>query len=180
MQTPQITTDQAKFLLGMSLARLDMEHQTTKRVIEAVPLDKGDYRPDSVSKSALELAWHIVASEQRFLSGICSGAFDFTPINRPDSVHNSAQLAAWFDESFGRNLTQLKQLTPEQLSKSIDFRGMMQLPAVMYLQLSTNHSIHHRGQLSMYLRPAGAKVPSIYGESYDSAQARMAAEGKAS
>jgi len=53
MQTPQITTDQAKFLLGMSLARLDMEHQTTKRVIEAVPLDKGDYRPDSVSKSAL-------------------------------------------------------------------------------------------------------------------------------
>jgi uncharacterized damage-inducible protein DinB len=37
-----------------------------------------------------------------------------------------------------------------------------------------NHSIHHRGQLSMYLRPMGAKVPSIYGESYDSAQARQA------
>src|SRR5438046_10549247 len=103
MQTPQITTDQAKFLLGMSLARLDMEHQTTKRVIESVPLDKGDYRPDPVAKTALELAWHIVASEQRFLSGICSGAFDFTPINRPDSVGHSAHIDARSDESCARH-----------------------------------------------------------------------------
>ena len=180
MQTPQITTDQAKFLLGMALSRLDTEHQTTKRVIEAVPLDKGDYRPDPVSKTAIELAWHIAASEQRFLSGICKGAFDFSPINRPDSVQNSAQLAAWFDESYNRNIAQLKQLTGEQLARLIDFRGMMQLPAVMYLQLALSHTIHHRGQLSVYLRPAGGKVPSIYGESYDAAQARMAAEGKAS
>jgi uncharacterized damage-inducible protein DinB len=180
METPQITSDQAKFLLGMSLPRLDIEHQTTKRVIEAVPLDKGDYRPDPVSKSALELAWHIVAAEQRFLSGISAGAFDFAPINRPDTIGNSAQIAAWFDESFAKNVAQLRQLTGEQLAKLIDFRGMFQFPGVMYLQLATNHTIHHRGQLSMYLRPTGAKVPSIYGESYDAAQARMAAEGKAS
>jgi uncharacterized damage-inducible protein DinB len=180
METPQITSDQAKFLLGMTLPRLDLEHQTTKRVIEAVPLDKGDYRPDPVSKSALELAWHIVAAEQRFLSGICVGAFDFTPINRPDSIRNSAQIAAWFDESFAKNVTQLRQLTGEQLAKPIDFRGMFQFPSIMFLQLATNHTVHHRGQLSMYLRPTGAKVPSIYGESYDAAQARMAAEGKAS
>jgi len=180
METPQITSDQAKFLLGMSLFRLDMEHQTTKRVIEAVPLDKGDYRPDPVSKTALELAWHIVSAEQRFLSGICSGAFDFAPIHRPDSIRNSAQIAAWFDESYARNVAQLRQLTGEQLARSIDFRGMFQFPGIMFLQLATNHTIHHRGQLSMYLRPTGAKVPSIYGESYDAAQARMAAEGKAS
>ena len=180
MPDSQITSDQAKFLLGITLPRLETEHQTTKRVIEAVPLDKGDYRPDPVSKSALELAWHIVAAEQRFLSGICTGAFDFTPINRPDSVNNSAQIAAWFDESFARNLAQLRQLTGEQLAKPIDFRGMFQFPGVVFLQLSANHSIHHRGQLSMYLRPTGAKVPAIYGESYDTAQARAAAEGKAS
>jgi len=178
METPQITSDQAKFLLGMSLPRLDIEHQTTKRVIEAVPLDKGDYRPDPISKTALELAWHIVAAEQRFLSGICSGAFDFAPINRPDSIRNSAQIAAWFDESYARNIAQLRQLTGEQLARPIDFRGMFQFPGVMFLQLASNHTIHHRGQLSMYLRPTGAKVPSIYGESYDAAQARMAAEGK--
>jgi len=180
MPDPQITSDQAKFLLGVTLPRLDTEHQTTKRVIEAVPLDKGDYRPDPISKSALELAWHIVSAEQRFLSGICVGVFDFTAINRPESIHNSAQIAAWFDESFAKNLAQLRQLSGEQLAKPIDFRGMFQLPAIMFLQLATNHSIHHRGQLSMYLRPTGAKVPSIYGESYDSTQARVAAEGKAS
>jgi uncharacterized damage-inducible protein DinB len=45
----------------------------------------------------------------------------------------------------------------------------------VYLHTANIHSIHHRGQLSMYLRPMGAKVPAIYGESYDSAQARLAA-----
>jgi len=52
---------------------------------------------------------------------------------------------------------------------------MFQLPAVMYAGFILHHSVHHRGQLSMYLRPMGAKVPAIYGESYDSAQARKAA-----
>ena len=56
--------------------------------------------------------------------------------------------------------------------KVVDFRGIFQLPAVAYLQTAQIHSIHHRGQLSMYLRPMGAKVPAIYGESYDSAQAK--------
>jgi uncharacterized damage-inducible protein DinB len=45
---------------------------------------------------------------------------------------------------------------------------------VSFLQLGLNHSIHHRGQLSTYLRPMGSKVPEIYGESYDSAQAKKA------
>jgi uncharacterized damage-inducible protein DinB len=56
---------------------------------------------------------------------------------------------------------------------------MFQLPAVTYLNFLLHHSIHHRGQLSMYLRPMGAKVPSIYGESYDATEARKAAEQKA-
>src|SRR5260370_6604054 len=180
MSAPQITADQSKFLLAQALPRLNMEHVTTKRVIEAIPVDKGDYRPDAISKTALELAWHIVAAEKRFLSGICAGAFDFTPINRPESIRNSAQIAAWFDEIFTANLQQIERLSGEQLAKSIDFRGMFQQPAVLYLQLFQNHSIHHRAQLSMYLRPMGAKVPSIYGESYDAAQARLANEAKPS
>jgi uncharacterized damage-inducible protein DinB len=58
---------------------------------------------------------------------------------------------------------------------------MFQFPAIAFIQLALNHTVHHRGQLSMYLRPMGAKVPSIYGESYDATQARLAKEaGKAS
>ena len=66
-------------------------------------------------------------------------------------------------------------VTGEQLTKIINFRGIFQLPAVVYVQIALNHSIHHRGQLSMYLRPMGAKVPSIYGESYDARIDREAA-----
>src|SRR5215467_9188114 len=180
MPSPQLTPDQAKFIRDRALPTLQTEHQTTKRVIEAIPLDKGDYRPDAICKTALELAWHIVAAEKRFLAGISAGALDFSPINRPDSIKNSAGIAAWFDESFAANLANLEGLKGEQLIKPIDFRGMFQLPAVGFLQLAMNHTIHHRGQLSMYLRPMGAKVPAIYGESYDTAQARLAKEGKAS
>jgi uncharacterized damage-inducible protein DinB len=180
MSSPQLTPDLAKFMLGLHLPSLKTEHQTTRRVIEAIPLDKGDYRPDAVSKSALELAWHIVAAEKRFLGGIPVGAFDFTPINRPESVRNSADIAKWFDETFAANLAQLERCTGDQLSRIMDFRSMFQLPAVAYIQFMLNHTVHHRGQLSMYLRPMGAKVPSIYGESYDAAQARLAKEGKAS
>jgi uncharacterized damage-inducible protein DinB len=130
MSSAQLTPDQAKFILGLALPTLKTEHQTTNRVIEAIPLDKGDYRPDAVSKTALELAWHIVAAEKRFLSGIPVGVFDFSPIHRPDSIKNSAGIATWFDETFAANLQKLEGISAEPLTKMIDFRGMFQLPAV--------------------------------------------------
>lgn len=170
-----ITPEQASFLLQLELPSLKNEQRTTKRVIEAIPLDKGDYRPDPQSKSALELAWHIVAAEQRFLSGIVAGAFDFSPIHRPDSVTNSAGIANWYSESFDSNFPNLATLSGEQATKILDFHGAFQFPAVFYLRFSLSHTIHHRGQLSAYLRAMGGKVPSIYGESYDSEQAKKAA-----
>src|ERR1700730_17997097 len=180
MSSPQLTPDQAKFILGLALPTLKTDHQTTKRVIESIPLDKGDYRPDAVSKTALELAWHIVAAEKRFLSGIPAGVFNSNPIHQPDSIKNSGGIAVWFDETFAANLQKLEAIGGEPLVKMVDFRGMFQLPAVAFLQLAINHTIHHRGQLSMYLRPMGARVPSIYGESYDAMQTRLAKEAKVS
>jgi uncharacterized damage-inducible protein DinB len=167
--------EQGTFLLQMALPNLKNEHKVTRSVIEAIPLDKGDYRPDAVSKTALELAWHIVAAQHRFLRGIADGGFDFSPINRPEAVRNSADIARWFGESFAKNAERLAALSGEALVKVLDFRGLFQSPAVMYLQFDMNHEIHHRGQLSTYLRPMGGKVPSIYGESYDSAEAKKAA-----
>jgi len=170
--------EQALLILNVTgLPTTKNEHATTKRVIEAIPLDKGDYRPEPVAKSALELAWHIAAAENRFLGGVAAGAFDFTPNHRPEHVKNSADIAKWYEESFETNFAKLAKMTGEELAKPIDFRGMFNFPAVMYLGFSNNHSIHHRGQLSVYLRPMGAKVPAIYGESYDSAEARKAAGG---
>src|ERR1700724_2879125 len=126
--SPQMTPDQAKFLLALTLPTIKTEHATTMKVIQAIPLDKGDYRPEPVAKSALELAWHIVAAENRFFGAICTGKFDCTPNHRPESIRNSAEIAAWFDETFNANVKQIEGLSGEQLTKSIDFRGTFQLP----------------------------------------------------
>ncbi|MBM3749564.1 MAG: hypothetical protein FJW21_00075 [Acidimicrobiia bacterium] len=58
--------------------------------------------------------------------------------------------------------------SPDDLTRIVDFFGMMQMPAVSHFSLTNNHSIHHRGQLSAYLRAMGSKVPDIYGSSGDS------------
>jgi uncharacterized damage-inducible protein DinB len=172
--------DQANFLLhGVFLPGLQNEHRITRSVIEAIPLDKGGYRPDGISKSALDLAWHIVSTEMRFLDAVAAGEFDLSPRPLPDSIKNSQDLTRWYTENFQARFEKLTTLPDEQLLKIVDFRGMFQLPAVMYLNFILSHSIHHRGQLSTYLRPMGAKVPAMYGESYDSAEARKAAQQKA-
>ena len=174
---PPIQPDHAAFLLhGVYLPGLRNENRITKSIIEAIPPDKGDYRPDGISKSAMDLAWHIVASEMRFMEALPAGEFDFSPRPRPDSIKSPADLTSWYTDNFEPRFEKLTKLSNEQLLKTLDFRGLFQLPAVMYLNFLLHHSIHHRGQLSMYLRPMGAKVPAIYGESFDSAEARKASQ----
>jgi len=166
-----VEPQQARFFFeGVALPWLKNEHPVTKRVIEAVPIDKGDYRPNEVSRTAFELAWHIAFAENRFLDAVAAGKFDFSG-GKPDSIRNSADVVKWYAENFEANIKRVESLSDEQLLKIVDFRGIRQWPAVLFLQSCLHHTIHHRGQLSTYLRPMGAKVPSIYGQSYDDAQA---------
>ena len=172
--------EQANFLLNaVYLPTLKHEHRVTKSVLQAIPLDKGDYRPDGISKSALDLAWHIAATEMRFLDCVLSGAFDTSPRPMPEAIKNSDDLVAWYAGNFMERFEKLTRVPDEHLIKMIDFRGMFQQEAVQFLSLTMRHSIHHRGQLSMYLRPMGAKVPAIYGESFDSAEERKAKQQQA-
>jgi uncharacterized damage-inducible protein DinB len=174
--TQTIPPEQGSFLLQFLLPALKNEHRTTRAVIDAIPQDKGDYRPDSAAKTAVELAWHIVAADQRFLTGIAGGEFDFNPIHRPDTITTPAGIGKWYEDSFAKSIERLAKMTGEQLVKVVDFRGIFQMPAVAFLEVALRHAIHHRGQLSTYLRPMGGKVPAIYGESYDSAEAKKAAQ----
>jgi uncharacterized damage-inducible protein DinB len=170
-----LTPDLAEFWLqDLLLGALKNEHRTTKRILEAVPADKSDYRPDPVSKSALELVRHIAAAEIRFLETTINAEFP-SAAGLPDTVKTPAEVAAWYSENFARNFDKLTQLKGDHLVKITDFRGLFKLPAVAFLQVGMSHTIHHRGQLSSYLRCMGARVPSIYGESFDDAQARKAA-----
>jgi uncharacterized damage-inducible protein DinB len=177
MQT--ITAEQATFTLhSVFLPLIQSELAATATLIGAIPADKGSYRPDEISKTAMELAWHLVATETRFTDAVLTGAFDLNPRPKPESINTPAELAAWYTENMGTRAKALSSLSGDQLAKVLDFRGMVQQPAVLFFNLMLLHSSHHRGQLSMYLRPMGAKVPSIYGESYDAAEARKAAAAR--
>ena len=98
-----------------------------------------------------------------------------TPSPRPAELKSSADISRWYADAFRGDVDRVAALPVEALLTVVDFRGIFQLPAVAYLHTAHIHSIHHRGQLSMYLRPMGATVPAIYGESYDSALAKSAA-----
>ncbi len=171
----QLQPEQAQFLFQTAfLPALQNEHGLTKNIIKAIPLDTSDYRPDEVSRTALDLAWHIATIEMMFMAAVSAAEFSGPP-PRPDSIRNSADLADWYATNFQSHLDQLTKLSGDQLIKMINFHGRYNLPAVMYFGFMLHHSVHHRGQLSMYLRPMGAKVPAIYGESYDSAKDRSGA-----
>ena len=175
---PGMTAEQAMFLLhDVYMGTLKVESRTTRKILDAVPADKCEYRPDAISKSAIELARHIAAADNRFLETVINGVFDTNPAMIPESVKTPAQVAAWYEEQYSKNYEALSKVPGEQLVKIVDFRGMFQRPAVTFIAMGLHHTIHHRGQLSSYLRSMGAKVPSIYGESYDAAQARKAAGG---
>src|SRR5437867_1927458 len=172
-----MTTEQATFLLhDVYMGNLKTESRTTKKILEAVPTNKVEYKPDPASRSAIELVRHIAAADNRFVEAVINGVFDTNPAMIPEKVKTPAEIAAWYEERFAKNYEALSKLQGAQLVKIVDFRGMFQRPAVTFLMMGLHHTIHHRGQLSSYLRCMGAKVPSIYGESYDDAQARKTAQ----
>src|SRR5579863_1272770 len=157
-----------EFALGYRAMMLDgvvREAECTKKVIAAIPDAKSDYKPDPQARSAKELAWHLANSDIQFLDGIAELNFNMeTPEHKPQT---SAEVVAWYDENIKRGVARVQAMTPEQLATPVEFFGVFNLPAVMYLGFLNNHSIHHRGELTTYLRPMGSKVPSIYGGSYD-------------
>jgi uncharacterized damage-inducible protein DinB len=172
-----MTAEQAEFLLrDVYLGPLKNESRITKKILEAVPPDKGEYKPDANSRSANELVRHIAAADNRFLETVINGVFGTDPSLIPENVKTPQEIAAWYEERFARNFDALTKTPGEKLIKMVDFRGMFQRPAVTFAMMGLHHTIHHRGQLSSYLRSMGAKVPSIYGESYDDAQAKKAAQ----
>lgn len=157
-----------EFALGyraMIVEGMAREAETTKKVIAAIPDAKSDYKPDPNARTAKELAWHIANSDIHFLDSVADLKFSMeNKEHRPETI---AEIVEWYDENMKRGLSRLGAMTAEQLLTPIPFAGVFNYPAVVYLGFLNNHSIHHRGALATYLRPMGAKVPSIYGGSYD-------------
>jgi len=158
--------EQGKFLCKIFCDTIQNEFETTKKVIRAVPDDKKSYKPDPKSMTAHELAWHIATSEVFFLDGVLAGKFEMSG-EQPAPPPTIGAILEWYDNVHKERIAKLQSLAADKLVQSLEFFGVMQLPAVAFLNLMNLHTSHHRGQLSTYLRPMGAKVPSIYGGSAD-------------
>jgi uncharacterized damage-inducible protein DinB len=163
---------------AMMLDGITREAEITKKVIAAVPDAASSYKPDPKARTAKELAWHLANSDVQFLDGIAGLNFKMESPEHPPQT--SAEVVAWYDNRIKQGVASIAAMTPEQLLTPVNFYGVFNLPAVLYLGFQSSHSIHHRGELATYLRPMGSKVPSIYGGSYDEPfQAPAAAENAA-
>jgi uncharacterized damage-inducible protein DinB len=161
-----MTPEQGRLLLDFTLPTLKQETATTAKVIAATPNTHLDYRPSERCMAASELMWHIAASDVMFLEGILSGTFGKGP-EKPESVSSPEEIAAWYTARMSPAIEKLSAYTPEQAGVTIDFAGFLQAPPAGIITFALGHSVHHRGQLSSYIRPMGGKVPSIYGPSAD-------------
>ena len=159
---------EAKTVADFLIADFENEMQTTLRVIEAVPRDHLEYRPDAKAKTGLGLVRHIALEDEWLLNCIANG--EFTP--PPDDsdacgIMNPADAVARYKDRVPAALDRVRAMSGEQVANVVDLFGMIQAPGVNFLAMTVKHSVHHRGQFSTYLRPMGGKVPGIYGPSAD-------------
>jgi uncharacterized damage-inducible protein DinB len=162
-----MSPEQAKGMAEFFLSVIDQEVPTTQKVIRAIPEANRDYKPDLASRSALEIARHLAVGDLFFLEGVAKGAFADWDESAETAITTVADAAAVFDEKWPAALDRVRGLSGEALAKIVSFGGAFQLPAVVYLSFLIRHQVHHRGQLTAYLRAAGGKVPSVYGGSAD-------------
>jgi uncharacterized damage-inducible protein DinB len=146
----------------------ETEFKTTLRVLDAYPAERLDYRPHEVSKTARELMWVIADEEREIVDGCLKGKFAWA-MRKPPKTKDA--LIREYKKSHQRMVKKVKQAGEGLFLKKLEFpvaKGKMgQISGRDILWALLHDQIHHRGQLSVYLRLVGAKVPSIYGPSAD-------------
>ena len=162
-----MTPEAAYGFLQMQLEQYLRERETTRKVLAALPDSGADYRPDPKARPAFELAFHIANSDRGFLEFIVTGNYGSTESAADFGVTKPSEVAPWYMKVTDEALAKVRALTPAEAARILDFYGAFQMPAAAYTTFMLSHGIHHRGQLSVYLRPAGGLVPSIYGGSAD-------------
>lgn len=159
------------------LEELDRELAVTRKVLERIPDDKFDFQPHPKSMKLGQLASHIVnllKFKQLFVETSQRDFLDPNAPKPPPSPTTTAELLARFDQ-FSADLRQaLTASSDEKLTDGFQLRRgeqlLMERPKGAALRImGLNHSIHHRGQLTVYLRLLDIPVPGVYGVSADEA-----------
>lgn len=153
------------------LDTLKREHETTRKVVEAFPADQPDFKPHPRSNSAKQLVWTFAVEESLMLKALHNqlnveggGGFAKAPETYPEVVDA-------FKRVHADMVAALESARDEDFAGTVRFftgpKTLGDYPKAEFLWFMLCDQIHHRGQLSVYVRMAGGKVPSIYGPSAD-------------
>ena len=138
------------------------ESATTRKVIARIP-EGSDYKPDPKSRTAKEIAWQIVCEEKMIIEALESGKAEWNPPALPATMKEV--MDAYEAQSDGMS-ARWEGLPVEKWTGSMEWFGN-QRPASPMAWSFLFDIVHHRGQISTYLRPMGSTVPQIYGPSGD-------------
>ena len=155
------------------LAAWNAEAQDTLRLLEALPPDQYDFRPDPKGRSIGEMAWHLSEIDACLSFGITLGRFrledDPPDLKRPREIK---LLAPGYRRVHEQAVARLDSLTNDQLEDTVTFFDGRRLTIrqVLWSEL-LHHLIHHRAQLVLLCRMAGGTPPGLYGPNREEMQA---------
>jgi uncharacterized damage-inducible protein DinB len=161
------------------LGEFDHEMANARKTIERVPDDKFDWKPHTKSFSMGGLAGHIAFIPHWAKITIDKPEFDVNPVGgqppQPATMKNRADLLAFFDQGVAEARAALAGASDQNLMTSWSLlsggKAIFTMPRIAVLRsMIMNHMVHHRGQLTVYLRLNDLPVPALYGPSADEGQ----------
>jgi uncharacterized damage-inducible protein DinB len=151
----------------------DMETSTTRRVLERLADDQLGWKPHEKSMSLGRLSTHLAELASLGQRVLGSDSFDIAGGGyQPQTLGSRDEILALYDKNVAATRAALASMSDQELLSPWTFRRgeqtIFKAPKIAALRtLMINHSIHHRGQLTVYLRQTGSLVPSVYGPSAD-------------
>ena len=138
------------------------EAKTTRNVLSRIP-EGSDYRPDPRSRTAQEIAWQIVGEEKLIVEALEAGKAEWAPGAVPATMQ---EIAATYEQQSADIVKRLHALPDDRWNGDVEFFGRKRPASAMAWSFLFD-IVHHRGQITTYLRPMGSTVPQIYGPSGD-------------
>jgi uncharacterized damage-inducible protein DinB len=155
------------------LEELKQEAVSTRKLLERVPLDKGDWKPHEKSMALARLAGHIAENSNWLAMTILEDETDLAKFEYvPFIPTTTEELLSYFEEQEKKAYDALANCSDDELDKIWTMRSgekvYFALPKRQVIRgLCINHMVHHRGQLTVYLRLLGVPLPGIYGPTAD-------------
>jgi uncharacterized damage-inducible protein DinB len=152
---------------------LQLEAASTRKLLALVPADKFEWQPHEKSMPLRRLAVHVAELANWPEMIVNKDELDLAAREyNPTPVSNTEELLDLHEKAVEKSVAVLRETSDEKLMEMWTLRKgehiIFQLPKVAVLRgMCYNHTYHHRGQLSVYLRLLDVKIPGMYGPSYD-------------